>query len=197
MRNIIIATKNKKKSTELKSIIEAEGYKVLDLNDLGVSDEIDETGKSLHENALIKARYLFNLTGDLALGEDSGLEVDVLDGEPGVYSARYAGVQKNDQDNIQKLLKNLSRESNRNAQFRTVIALVDRDKEIYFEGIVRGHITSLPKGDGGFGYDPVFIPERFQQTFAELPIETKNAISHRSIAVGKLLDYLKKPDNRQ
>jgi XTP/dITP diphosphohydrolase len=196
MRNIIIATKNKKKSTELKLIIEAEGYKVLDLNDLGITDEIEENGKSLHQNALIKARYLFNLTGDLALGEDSGLEVDALNGEPGVYSARYAGVEKNDQQNIQKLLEKLSREHDRKAQFRTVIALVSRDKEIFFEGIVRGQITVAPMGDGGFGYDPVFVPEGFQQTFAELPMETKNSISHRSIAVGKLLDYLKKPENR-
>lgn len=188
--DLLFATGNPKKSEELKSLLSLNQYNVLDLNDLNVKTEIEESGITLHENAIIKASFLFEHTGKTSLAEDSGLEVDVLDGEPGVFSARYAGIPKNDNKNTEKLLQNLKNIDNRAAQFRTVIAVVSQNGVFTFEGIIRGKIIDKPKGDHGFGYDPVFVPDGYEQTFAELSSEIKNKISHRANAVKQLISFL-------
>lgn len=164
-------------------------FEIKDLNDLGFDKEIEETGKSLEENALIKARYFKEVTGLNCIAEDSGLEVEALNNEPGIYSARYAGLQRSDPDNIQLLLFKMKNIPNRKAQFRTIIACKLDEQELLFEGIVRGVIAENPRGDSGFGYDPVFIPDGYQQTFAELGIDVKTKISHRSKAVKKMIQF--------
>ncbi|MFZ1702926.1 MAG: RdgB/HAM1 family non-canonical purine NTP pyrophosphatase [Saprospiraceae bacterium] len=189
--DLLFATQNKNKSKELKELLLSYQYNVLDLNDIGVNISIEETGATLHENAQIKAEFLYNLTKSIVLSEDSGLEVDILKGRPGVRSARYAGEKRSDMENMIKVLDELSGEKNREAQFRTVIALYDGQTCLYFEGIVRGNIAVAPKGNSGFGYDPIFIPDEYSQTFAELSSDEKNKISHRGKAVEKLLIYLK------
>ena len=188
--NLAFATNNRKKSSELKKILEIYGFNVLDLNDLGISAEIVESGATFYENALIKARYLFGLAGELSLGEDSGLEVKALDGRPGIFSARYAGQHGNDQANIEKLLNDMSDIDDRSARFKTVIALFDGEKELFFEGVINGTISREVIGTGGFGYDPIFIPEGFSKSFGEFSPDEKNKISHRALAVGKLVEYL-------
>jgi XTP/dITP diphosphohydrolase len=188
--DLLFATGNPKKSEELKALLSLHDYNVLDLNDLHIDAEIEESGKTLHENANIKATFLCDYTQKTALAEDSGLEVDALFGEPGVYSARYAGIPKNDSHNTQKLLQNLQNIENRAAQFRTVIALVSQKGTFSFEGIIRGKIIDTPRGINGFGYDPVFVPDGYDQTFAELSSDIKNKISHRANAVQKLITFL-------
>ena len=188
--DLLFATGNPKKSEELKALLSLHDYNVLDLNDLHIDTEIEESGKTLHENANIKAKFLCDYTQKTALAEDSGLEVDALFGEPGVYSARYAGIPKNDSLNTQKLLQNLQNIENRAAQFRTVIALVSQKGTFSFEGIIRGKIIDTPRGINGFGYDPVFVPDGYDQTFAELSSDVKNKISHRANAVQKLITFL-------
>jgi XTP/dITP diphosphohydrolase len=190
MIELVFATKNINKSNELKEILFNKGYKVLDLNDIGFVGEIDETGTTIHDNAKIKAMFLYEMTQKPCLSEDTGLEVDELDGKPGVYSARYAGLQRSDTDNLNKLLVQMKHISDRSAQFRTVIALARNENVYYFEGIVRGKIAEVPRGHGGFGYDPVFIPEGYEETFGELTKEIKNKISHRARAVEKLIEFL-------
>ncbi len=196
MTELIFATKNINKSSELKEILHVTNYKVLDLNDLGFNVEIDESGSTIHDNAKIKAFYLYEMTQKPSLSEDTGLEVDELDGEPGVYSARYAGLQRSDADNVNKLLEKMKQVSDRSAQFRTVIALATSENVFYFEGIVRGKIAESPMGHGGFGYDPVFIPEGYDKTFGELSKEIKNKISHRAKAVEKLIEFLTTEENQ-
>lgn len=196
MTELIFATKNINKSSELKEILHGTNYKVLDLNDLGFNGEIDESGSTIHDNAKIKAFYLYEKTQKPSLSEDTGLEVDELDGEPGVYSARYAGLQRSDADNVNKLLEKMKQVSDRSAQFRTVIALATSENVFYFEGIVRGKIAESPMGHGGFGYDPVFIPEGYDKTFGELSKEIKNKISHRAKAVEKLIEFLTTEENQ-
>lgn len=190
MIEIVFATHNLKKSKELKEILYINGYKVLDLNDIGLNDEIEESGKTLEENALIKANYLFHKTKKPSFGEDSGLEVEALDHAPGVYSARYAGPEKNDFANITKLLKNLTNIKNRAARFRTVIAYVDEQQHQLFDGIVTGTIIQSCRGEHGFGYDPVFIPDGYEITFAQMDASEKNKISHRARALDKMVQYL-------
>lgn len=189
MKTLVFATSNKHKLTELKAILP--DFDIKGLSDIGIIEEIPETGSTLEENAWIKAKYLYDCTGQTSFSEDTGLEVDILGGHPGVHTARYAGEQRNPQDNMAKLLHELVDKSDRYAQFRTVIAMVDDSGVRYFEGLVRGKIAFQKSGIEGFGYDPVFIPEGYDRTFADLSGEIKNQISHRARAVQKLVDFLK------
>jgi len=189
MKTLVFATSNKHKLTELKAILP--DFDIKGLSDIGIIEEIPETGSTLEENAWIKAKYLFDSTRQTSFSEDTGLEVDILGGQPGVHTARYAGEQRNPQDNMAKLLHELVDKSDRYAQFRTVIAMVDDSGVQYFEGLVRGKIALQKSGIEGFGYDPVFIPDGYDRTFAELCGEIKNQISHRARAVQKLVDFLK------
>jgi len=162
----------------------------LSLSEIGCLDDIPETSNTIEGNALQKARFIFEKFGVGCFADDTGLEVDVLDGRPGVFSARYAGEGCSYNDNVVKLLGELQGLQNRNARFRTVIALISNGKEHLFEGIINGHITDRPLGKAGFGYDPVFVPEGYDQTFAEMTFGLKNRISHRAIAVEKLAGWL-------
>jgi len=165
-------------------------FEILGLFDVGVSEEIPENHLTIEENASEKSWYVYNRLGSHTFADDTGLEVEALKGEPGVHSARYAGIQKNAQDNMDKVLTNLRHIRNRKAQFRTVISLIFKGKEIRFEGIVKGRILGEKRGTKGFGYDPIFVPEGFKQTFAEMDLREKNKISHRSLAFQKLIQYL-------
>ncbi len=186
---LIFATHNKNKLKEVKSLT-SDHIDVLSLDDIHLFEEIEETSLTIEGNALLKAKTIYQQTQINCFADDSGLLVDALNGEPGVYSARYAGEQKNDNDNIEKLLQELSGKENRNAHFKTAIALVIGSKEYLFEGIINGKIIAEKKGTDGFGYDPVFIPDGYTETFAQMSSETKNAISHRSIAVKKMIAFL-------
>ena len=188
MTQLILATHNDHKAKEFRDILPQ--YSVQTLADLGHDDEIKETATSLEGNSFIKAETVFKRYGHVVISDDSGLEVDALNGAPGVYSARYAGDPRNDQRNTEKLLDELQGASNRKAQFRTVITLMNAKNSFQFEGIVKGTIAKSPRGEAGFGYDPVFIPEGVQQTFAELAANEKNKISHRANAIEKLLHFL-------
>ena len=188
--SICFATHNQNKVQELRKLV-GDNLKILSLNDLGVSDEIEETGITLKENALLKAQYIYDNFEIACFADDTGLEVDTLDGAPGVYSARFAGEPANNEKNIDKLLALLQNKSNRKARFRTVIALVKDVKTIFFEGIVEGEIIDERRGSKGFGYDSVFLPTNFDRTFAEMDMREKNLISHRAIAVNKLTNFLK------
>jgi XTP/dITP diphosphohydrolase len=186
---LVFASSNQNKVTEIQKVVGSK-IKLLSLNDINCTEEIEETGKTFQENALIKARYVFEKYKLNCFADDSGLEVEALNNEPGVYSARYAGEPKNDNNNTQKLLRELTSKPNRNACFKTVIALVIDGKEQFFEGKITGKIALQPIGDGGFGYDPVFIPDGYDRTFAQMTLEEKNTISHRAIATKKLIKYL-------
>lgn len=187
---IVFATNNAHKLEELRQIAKND-LEILGLKDIGCDVDIPETGNSLEANALQKARYIHEHFGVNCFADDTGLEVDALNGAPGVMSARYAGGEGHDsQANMKLLLKNLSGVTDRKARFRTVIALIIDDKEYTFEGIVNGTIISEPQGKEGFGYDPIFQPTDWKKTFAEASAEEKNAISHRGRAVRKLMDFL-------
>ncbi|MBE6293347.1 MAG: non-canonical purine NTP diphosphatase [Bacteroidales bacterium] len=188
---LVFATNNKHKLEEVRSIL-GDRVEVLSLNDINCHDDIPETAETLQGNALIKARYIYDKYGIDCFADDTGLEVDALNGEPGVYSARYAGEQHCSEDNMNKLLQNLTGKTNRNAQFRTVIALIINGEETLFDGIVKGTISKEKTGDSGFGYDPIFVPEGHTESFAQMDSKQKNKISHRYRAVVKLCDYLKK-----
>jgi XTP/dITP diphosphohydrolase len=190
MQTLIFATANEHKLTEIRSILP--DYEIKGLLDIGITVDIAETGSTLEENARIKAQYLYEKTQYISLSEDTGLEVDALGGAPGVHTARFAGDQKDPDDNMAKLLELLGDTEHRSAQFRTVIALINHDQTLYFEGIVKGSIAKVKSGNKGFGYDPIFIPEGFDRTFADLDVSIKNQISHRARAVMKLVDYLQK-----
>ncbi len=189
MDQIIFVTHNKHKSEEIKNII-GNSFEIKNLSDINITEEIPETGNTLKENALQKAKYLHDKLGCNCFADDTGLEVDCLNGEPGVYSARYAGEPTNSQHNIEKLLHNLKGKENRNAQFRTVIAVILDNKTYFFEGSIAGQIIDTQRGDGGFGYDSVFIPNGYDKTFAELPTEVKNSISHRALAMQKFKEFI-------
>ena len=192
---IVFATNNAHKLSEIRGIL-GESFEVLSLNDIGCHEDIPETGTTLEENALQKAEYIYNKYGYDCFADDTGLEVEALNGEPGVFSARYAGGEGHDSEaNMQKLLHNLEGTENREARFRTIIALVIREEGATasvhrFEGIVNGCITKEKSGAEGFGYDPIFQPEGYDKTFAELGTEVKNKISHRARAVSKLAAFL-------
>ncbi len=187
---LVFATNNRHKLDEVRAIV-GDRVEVLSLNDIGCHDDIPETADTLQGNALIKARYIHEKFGVDCFADDTGLEVEALDGAPGVYSARYAGEECDSEANMQKLLQNLTGKSNRNAQFRTVIALIIKGEEKLFNGIVKGTITEEKRGDSGFGYDPVFVPEGFSESFAQMSGDMKNSISHRYRATRELSNYLK------
>lgn len=187
---LVFATNNRHKLDEVRAIV-GDKVEVLSLNDIGCHDDIPETADTLQGNALIKARYIYEKFGVDCFADDTGLEVEALDGAPGVYSARYAGEECDSEANMQKLLQNLTGKSNRNAQFRTVIALIIKGEEKLFNGIVKGTITEEKRGDSGFGYDPVFVPEGFSESFAQMSGDMKNSISHRYRATLELSNYLK------
>lgn len=187
---LVFATNNRHKLDEVRAIV-GNKVEVLSLNDIGCHDDIPETADTLQGNALIKARYIYKKFGVDCFADDTGLEVEALDGAPGVFSARYAGEECDSEANMQKLLQNLTGKSNRNAQFRTVIALIIKGEEKLFNGIVKGTITEEKRGDSGFGYDPVFVPEGFSESFAQMSGDMKNSISHRYRATLELSNYLK------
>jgi len=191
MKKIVFATNNKNKLAEVRAIL-GDKYEVLSLEDIGCHKDIPETGKSLMENAWQKAAYIYNKYNKECFADDTGLEVEALNGEPGVYSARYAGGEGHDSEaNMAKLLKNLEGIDNRKARFRTVICVMTDDYPVeYVEGVVNGDIIKQRRGGTGFGYDPIFQPEGYDKTFAELGSEVKNKISHRARAVAKLARYL-------
>lgn len=189
MKKIVFATNNKHKLDEVKEMLQPE-YQVVSLAEINCFDDIPETADTLEGNALIKARYIHQKYGCDCFADDTGLEVEALNGAPGVYSARYAGEAHDAQANMKKLLNELGQNTNRKACFRTVIALIADNKEYYFEGRVDGSISLNPKGSAGFGYDPVFVPNGYEQSFAELGIVVKNKISHRALAVEKLVAFL-------
>ena len=190
-RKLVFSTNNEHKLEEVKAILEPY-YQILSLKDIGEDTDIPETGETLEDNALIKANYLWDTYHTNCFADDTGLEVEALNNAPGVYSARYAGEQKSSTDNVAKLLKELEGKENRNAQFRTVIALIIDGKKYVFEGKIKGVITTSARGDSGFGYDPVFQPEGYDKTFAELTLADKNEISHRARAVEQLALFLRK-----
>ncbi len=187
---LLFATNNKHKLEEISALM-PEKFELISLNQAGITEDIPETGSTLVENAIIKAEYAYKKTGLWCFADDTGLEVDALNGAPGVYSARYAGPAKNSHENVQLLLKNLRGIENRAARFKTVIALIYNEKTFLFEGVVNGRIIDTLLGDFGFGYDPVFIPDGFNQTFAQMPLVEKNKISHRAKAVEQLIAFLK------
>jgi XTP/dITP diphosphohydrolase len=188
MKTLVFATSNQHKIAELRNI--CPDYNILGLKDLGFDVEIEETGLTLEENALLKAEFLFDKIGQPVLSEDTGLEVEALGGAPGVHTARYAGEMRDAEANMAKLLHELGDRPDRKAAFRTIIALRHHDGTELFEGIVHGRIASVKSGSQGFGYDPVFIPEGHDQTFAELPASVKNQMSHRARAVHKVIRFL-------
>ncbi|MFA5647396.1 MAG: RdgB/HAM1 family non-canonical purine NTP pyrophosphatase [Bacteroidales bacterium] len=189
MREIVFATNNKHKLFEVQQMLGTK-YSVKSLADIGFTEDIPEDFQTLEENASQKAWHIYNLFKTDCFADDTGLEVTALNGEPGVRSARYAGEQRSSHDNIIKLLVQLENKPVRDAQFRTVIALIMSGVEYRFEGIVRGSITQQLYGNDGFGYDPVFVPKGYQKTFAEMDVELKNRISHRGLAISKLVDFL-------
>lgn len=189
MKELIFATHNQNKVEEVKAVFKACNIK--SLADLSYHTEIHETAKTFEGNALLKAKHIYEVFRTPVFADDSGLEVVALDGAPGVYSARYAGEEKNHKKNNAKLLGALAHTTNRKAQFKTVIAYVDANTEICFEGIVKGEIATALSGTGGFGYDPLFIPEGYSETFGVLPREIKLKLSHRSKAINALFEHLK------
>jgi len=189
MIELVFATNNKHKLEEIQATV-GDRFKILSLADIGCTEDIEETANTLEGNASIKSQYIFDKYGKNCFADDTGLEIEALNGEPGVYSARYGGPGHDHQKNMDKVLANLKNETNRNAQFRTVISLIIDGKETFFEGIVKGTILTTKHGKKGFGYDPIFQPEGFDISFAEMDLDKKNEISHRGRAVKKLIVYL-------
>lgn len=186
---LIFATNNANKVKEIKSVVGSR-LSVISLADAGIDIDIPEPHDTLEANASEKSAVIHTLTGKNCFSEDTGLEVAALNGEPGVKSARYAGEGRDFQANIDLLLENLTDKTDRTAQFRTVVSLLWNDQEYLFEGICQGQIISIQKGQGGFGYDPVFIPDGADNTFAEMTMEEKNQFSHRKKAISKLVHFL-------
>ena len=188
--NLVFASSNSHKINEIKKLL-PENIELLGLNDIKCFDEIPETAETIEGNAILKANYIKNNYGLNCFADDSGLEIEALNGQPGVYSARYAGEPKDDNKNIDKVLLNLDNQTNRKANFKTVICLNLNDKQYLFTGIVNGSIIYEKKGDNGFGYDPIFVADGFDKTFAQMTFEEKNQISHRAKAVMQMIDFLK------
>lgn len=189
MKRIVFATNNKHKLDELKQLLSG-SFEVMGLADIEFTDDIPETGLTLSENATIKSLHIYNRFGIDCFSDDTGLLVDALNGEPGVFSARYAGENSTYVQNVDKLIKELKNKDNRTARFKTVISLIIDGTEYQFEGKVEGEITTEKYGEKGFGYDPVFRPDGYKETFAEMSPELKNKISHRGKAVVKLVEFL-------
>lgn len=192
-KKIVFATHNKHKLEEVAEML-SPAFQVVGLTDIGCDEDIAETEETLEGNAFLKANYVYQNYGLNCFSDDTGLEVLALNGEPGVYSARYAGEGRDSNDNMDKLLSNLKSEDDRSAQFRTVFVLLINGEKYQFDGIVEGCIGHEKRGSKGFGYDPVFIPEGYNQTFAELGNDVKNKISHRARATQKLIDFLNNHD---
>ncbi len=188
MKKIVLASNNAHKVQEIESILK--GVEILTLKEIGFTDEVEETANNFEGNALLKAVTVFNEVELATLSDDSGLEAMALKGAPGVFSKRYAGTG-NSEDNIRKLLEELKYVKDRSAQFRTVLCFFDGEEEYYFEGVVKGTILHEKRGEGGFGYDPVFVPEGYDKTFAELGSDIKNTISHRALAIQKFAIFYK------
>ena len=186
---LYFATNNLHKVAEVQKILIGD-FEILSLKDLGNTIEIPETGDTLEENSRLKARYLYDTYGLDCFADDTGLEVEALGGAPGVHSARYAGTPGDDRKNVDMLLENLKNAADRNARFRTVITLITDGREKQFEGVVNGKIINERRGNSGFGYDPVFVPNGYVTTFAEMTAEEKNRISHRGISIRKFADFL-------
>lgn len=186
---LVFASKNRNKIKEIQLLLPS-SLQILSLDDINCSEDIAETSHTIEGNALLKANYVFEKYGYNCFADDSGLEVDALNGAPGVFSARYAGEKKDDHDNMNKLLLELKDESNRKANFKTVIALNINGNQQLFTGVIKGEITLEKKGTNGFGYDPIFQPEKYAKTFAEFETLEKATISHRGIAVKQLIAYL-------
>lgn len=187
---IVFATSNKNKAAEIAKLL-PESLEILTLHDLELKEEIPETADTLEGNAHLKAGYIWDRFGLSCFADDTGLEIEALDGKPGVYSARYAGDERSDEANMQLVLNQLNSKINRNARFRTVIALYLDGKKMEFEGIVNGTILNEKKGAQGFGYDPIFSPEKTNTSFAEMTMEEKNKVSHRARAFSKMIEFLK------
>ena len=188
-RKLVFATNNLHKLEEVSAIL-GNQIELLSLNDINCHIDIPETADTLEGNALLKSRFIYENYGMNCFADDTGLELEALEGAPGVYSARYAGDGHNSEANMIKLLDNLKEKKNRKAQFRTAISLIIDEKEYLFEGIIKGEIGTIKKGDSGFGYDPIFVPEGYNETFAELGSDIKNKISHRALAINKLCEFL-------
>lgn len=189
MRELVFATNNQHKTEEVRNLLLNE-YKVLNLNDIGCTTDIPETGDTFAENATLKSRYVADHYQMDCFGDDSGLEIEALNQEPGIFSARYSGV-RDDQENLRLVLSKMEGQSNRKARFRTVISLIKGGEVFLFEGVVNGTIRKIPTGEKGFGYDPIFEPAGYDHTFAEMSMEQKNQISHRALAMNKLITFLK------
>ena len=187
---LVFASNNKNKIFELQSML-PDTITILSLESIGCFEDIPETSDTIEGNAILKANYVTEKFGYDCFADDTGLEIDALNGAPGVYSARYAGEQRNADDNMNKVLENLSDTNNRKAQFKTVIALNIKGKQHLFTGIASGEITLEKIGNQGFGYDPIFRPLHYQETFAQLSLDIKNKISHRGKATQQLIDFLK------
>jgi XTP/dITP diphosphohydrolase len=188
-KKLVFATNNKHKLEEIRAIL-SQSYQIVSLDEIGCSEDIPETAETLEGNALLKAQYIKTHYGYDCFADDTGLEVKALNNAPGVYSARYAGESKDSKANMRKILRELENQSDRSARFRTVIALILGGKEYLFEGIVEGKLIEEARGNAGFGYDPVFVPEGHTETFAEMGADVKNTISHRAKAVEKLKAFL-------
>lgn len=189
IKELVFATNNKHKTEEVGKLLLNE-YKVLNLSDIGCTVDIPETGDTFEENAFLKSSYVVENYQLDCFADDSGLEIEALNNEPGIYSARYSG-QKDDQVNLKLVLQKMEGLSNRKARFKTVISLIQEKKNYFFEGVINGYIRENPIGDQGFGYDPIFVPEGYEQSFAQMSMEQKNQISHRAIAMRKLIAFLK------
>lgn len=188
---LVFATNNPNKLAEIRQLVPS-NIEILSLKDINCYEELPETSDTLEDNAAQKAYYVYDHYGYNCFADDTGLEIDALDGRPGVYSARYAGKDCIAENNIQKVLAEMQGEDNRDACFRTIISLVIDGKEYHFEGHVEGQIIPEKWGDKGFGYDPIFLPDGYEQSFAQMSIRQKNEISHRGLAVNSLIDFLKK-----
>lgn len=191
MIKIVFATNNKNKIKEVQKLLPT-NIKLIGLKDIGCKDDIPETQHTIKENSIQKVNYINSKYNLDCFADDTGLEISALNGDPGVFSARYAGSERNSKKNIEKVLKNLNNIKNRNARFKTVIALSYKGEILTFEGVCEGVISNEIQGDGGFGYDPIFKPYGINKTFAELSFDEKNKISHRAIATKKLIDYFNK-----
>ena len=186
---LVFVTSNKHKASEVQKVIDPR-FRIKNLQDIGCEEDIPETADTFKGNALLKAEYVYTKFNMNCFADDSGLEVDALNGAPGVYSARYAGEPKSDEKNTLKLLKELEGRTNRTARFKTVIALILNGNSYFFEGAIEGQIAKQACGTMGFGYDPVFIPNGYSKTFAEMSADEKNSISHRALAVKQMNDFL-------
>ena len=190
MHKLVFATNNSHKISEVSAILGSE-FNLLNLKEVGIFTDLPENENTIEGNALSKARFVYEKSGNDCFADDTGLFVDSLKGEPGVYSARYAGEECNSEENIKKLLHNIEGKSSRKAHFKTIVALIIGGREYAFEGIINGEILTEKRGNKGFGYDPVFRPEGYSLSFAEMSPDLKNKISHRALAIKALSDFLK------